>query len=67
MQNQSKTNNPIDILRIKVVSIDGKELSSAVPQKIRKMISSGAAVIKRDPSGAVYAQMKREVGMTIPH
>lgn len=52
--------------RIRVIAMNGAELSPASPKTIRKMLETGAAYIK-DVAGVKVAQMKREVGGVVPH
>jgi hypothetical protein len=55
------------MLRIPVVSKDGKPISPTVPSKARKMIRDGVATPKRDKLGNFYIQMNVPVGEEIPH
>lgn len=53
--------------RVRVIAIDGTELSPAKPQRVRRMLESGVASFAFDDSGARVLQMKREVGRVVPH
>ena len=52
---------------MRVVAKDGSELSPAAPRSIRKMVSTGVAVIKKGAEGSHFVQLNREVGGAIPH
>ncbi len=67
MNEKTLTNDPKTQPRVRVVSVNGSPLSPALPSSVRRMVETGAAQIVNDPLNGPYAQMTREVGMTIPH
>lgn len=55
------------MIRVPVISREGKPLSPTTPAKARKLIKGGAAIPKRDKLGNFYIQLTRPTGEEIPH
>lgn len=55
------------MIRVPVVSVDGKPLSPTTPSKARKLIKGKAAKPMRDKLGNFYIQMLIPTGTNIPH
>jgi len=55
------------MLKIPVVSKQGKPLSPTTPAKARTLIKGGVAIPKRDKLGNFYIQLTKPTGEEIPH